>query len=311
MGAMKRLGFFLFLLLLCLALIGESPASGAEPPEGTLMANACTEGWVMEGEPHRYKPDNLYTYINGEAELYMPYGFEILEAARYTQKTDPEAALTVDAYRMGSLLDAFGIYSYYRNPDARPARIGVEGFTEESQLMFYLDRYFIRLTTSGKKNPETRVFLKCGEALAKAVSGKISGKSSPPEELALLRIKSIVPFSERYVARSVLGYPFFGRGLTADITQAGSPAKVFIVFTGSRVAARDAWDRYVGYLKDRGADMWILEENEKDTLSAQDPLYKGTMVRLSGTLLFGVAKLTDQARGREILDKIQLNLLKR
>ena len=33
------------------------------------------KGWSWHGSPKHYFPENLYDYINGEAELYLSYGF--------------------------------------------------------------------------------------------------------------------------------------------------------------------------------------------------------------------------------------------
>ena len=37
----------------------------------------------MDGKAAAYTPENLFKYIDGEAELYLPYGFEKAAVARY------------------------------------------------------------------------------------------------------------------------------------------------------------------------------------------------------------------------------------
>ena len=52
--------------------------------------------------------------------------------------------------RMGSLLDAFGIYANYRRADYKSVKIGEERVSyHPTQLMFYQDRYFVRLQVTG------------------------------------------------------------------------------------------------------------------------------------------------------------------
>ena len=48
----------------------------------SYLPATCGEGWVMDGAIARYTPENLYKYINGEAELYLPYGFEVLASVQ-------------------------------------------------------------------------------------------------------------------------------------------------------------------------------------------------------------------------------------
>src|SRR5208283_5109299 len=109
----------------------------------------CASGWVMDGKVATYNPENLYKYIDGEAELYMPYGFRKAATAMYARLGSSDTGMVVNIFEMGSLLDAFGIYSNYCTPALEQTKIGAEGFLDESQLMFYQDRYFIQIEASG------------------------------------------------------------------------------------------------------------------------------------------------------------------
>jgi hypothetical protein len=259
--------FFLFAIMFFpadLFALDESLESMLPPP-------GFAKEWAMDGKISRYTKENLYTYIDGEAELYMPYGFTVLVSALYT---------------MGSAIDAFGIYSYYRNPAAEMVNIGSSGFIDESQLLFYKNRYFVRLSASGD-NPSRAVFLACAEAIAQ----RLGGKSMPPEELELLKIPGIVPRTEKYTAQSVLGYAFFKKGFTADATLNGSPVKIFVIFDESVQDAEDTINRYMVYLKEKGNEPRIDKSTQGVTLIAQDPLYKGVLVRQSGRYVFGITNL--------------------
>jgi hypothetical protein len=261
-------------------------ASG-ESLEKMLPSTGFTKGWAIEGKTTTYTKETLYTYIDGEAELYMPYGFSTLASSLYAKQGDPGAALVVDIFQMGSIIDAFGIYSYYRNSDAEKISIGGNGFIDESQLMFYKDRYFVRLSASGD-NPERNVFVACAEAIAK----KIPGKSAPPDELALLKVPGIVPGSEKYTAQSVLGYAFFKKGLTADGALSGRPIKAFVILDKSVKDATETFNKYFTYLKEKGGKPQLNKSaGGVVTLVGRDPLYKGVLVRRSGKYVFGITNL--------------------
>ena len=117
-----------------------------------LSPDACGENWKREGKVLSFDRKNLFDHINGEAELYFPYGFRTLVTTVYVNRDNPDASIVVDLYEMGSQLDAFGIYSNYRKADDKPvsteAGIGTEGFISPSQLMFYQDIYFVRIQAS-------------------------------------------------------------------------------------------------------------------------------------------------------------------
>ena len=150
-------------------------------------------------------------YINGEAELFLPYGFEALASAFYT-RGQPASGIVADIYKMGLSIDAFGIYSNYRDSGAEKIEFGIDGFVEDSQLMFYKDRYFVRLSVSGTVAGARGILI----MFAKEIGRRLPGTPAPPGEIALIDIPGVNPDTVRYLARSVLGYAFlpkrFDRG---------------------------------------------------------------------------------------------------
>ena len=93
---------------------GETRGARTNPAEiGTLLLEFGTLA-KLTGKPVYYDRDTLSDRIDGEAELYFPYGFDRMAAARYVSEKSPGTGVDVEIYRMGSLLDAFGIYANYR-----------------------------------------------------------------------------------------------------------------------------------------------------------------------------------------------------
>jgi hypothetical protein len=273
--------------------------------EKTIPAPGFSEGWALDGKIKIFSPEDLYKHINGEAELYLPYGFESLGAGLYVSKDNPDKAFAVDVYKMGSPIDAFGIYSRYRDPDAADAKIGNGSFINDSQLMFYQDRYFVQLSASGPVNPEQKVFIEC----AKAIIKNIPGKPSQPKELDFLNIPGVIPRTETYISQSVLGYVFFKKGLAAKATFAGDQVKVFIIFGESEKDADDMLNSYISYLKDAKVESQLAETSGDITFIAQDPLYKGFVIRRAGRYLIGASNFKDPLKGISLLDAMQLRIL--
>ena len=106
------------LSILCVTalLLVALPLGAAEKAVETILPRACADGWVREGQVSVYTSENLYKYIDGEAELYMPYGFQRAATVMYVKPGSKEGGLVVNVFEMGSLLDAFGIYGNYRSP---------------------------------------------------------------------------------------------------------------------------------------------------------------------------------------------------
>ena len=265
-------------------------------------------GWVMKEPVTLYNSDTLFDHINREAELYFPYGFDMLATATYLNKKNPDVWVVVDVYRMGSLLDAFGIYSNYRKADAAGAVIGAEGFVSSSQLMFYQDRYFVRIQVTGATSLEQDLFIACG----RTVSRNLPPHAGRPGELEVLAgMPGVVTKSERYLAQSILGYAFFRRGMIADAMLGGERVQVFVVFENSPGAARKAFDDYRAYLKAEGQEMNVTGTTDRISLTAVDPLYGGVFMEQSGPYLIGAIRMKEASAAKPIVEQLRKRLLKR
>lgn len=273
-----------------------------------LPAPGFAPDWVMKEWVTLYNSDTLFDHINGEAELYFPYGFDMLATVTYLNKKYPDVWVVVDVYRMGSLLDAFGIYSNYRKADAAGAVIGAEGFVSSSQLMFYQGRYFVRIQVTGTTSLEQELLLACG----RTVSRNLPPNTGRPGELeVLVGIPGMVTKSDRYLGQSLLGYAFFRRGMIADAMLGSERVQVFVVFENSPDAARKAFDDYRSYLKAEGQEMNVTGTTDRISLTAVDPLYGGVLVEQSGPNLIGAIRMKEASAAKPIVEQLRGRLLKR
>jgi hypothetical protein len=291
----------IFLMTVCL-LYGSGTVFGADGTiENMLPFGECAKDWAAKEKAILFTKDTLFDHINGEAELYFPYGFEILASATYMNKSNPEEWIVADVYRMASLLDAFGIYSNYRKADAVSITVGVEGFVSPSQLMFYQDRYFVRLQVTGATSLKQDIFRAC----AQAISQNLPFNASRPRELSFFRIPGVVSNSERYIAQSLLGYAFFQRGMIADVILEGKRIQIFIVPEESRDSALKTFDNYRSYLKAEGQGLNVTETANGISLTAVDPLYGGVFVKQSDRYIIGALRLKEPDTAQGIIDHVR------
>ncbi len=266
---------------------------------GVLPQPGFAAGWTMKEPAGLYVRDTLFEHIDGEAELFMPYGFDLLATATYVSASDPDVWLVADVYRMGSRLDAFGIYSNYRRGREERIDVGSEGFILPSQSMFYQDRYFVRLQVTGATSLPRSDFLACGRAIAQ----RLPSPQGRPPELEVLRISAVVPGSERYYARSLLGYAFFRRGLLAEVLPDGKRIRVFVVLEDNGEDAGKTLARYQSHLAAEGRGFRGRNGGTPDSLAAADPLYGDVHARRIGRFLVGVLG-ADDASAEKIIGQI-------
>jgi Family of unknown function (DUF6599) len=294
----------IILVLLCMVHASAPVFAAEEPMEKLLPPRGCAEGWALKDKVALFAQDTLFDHINGEAELYFPYGFDMLATATYMNKKNSEVWIVADVYRMASPLDAFGIYSNYRKADAGSVAVGAEGFVSSSQLMFYQDRYFVKLQVTGATSLGQGVFLTC----ARSVSGKLPFDARPVGELESLKIPGIVPKTERYVAKSLLGYAFLRRGIIADALLEGERVQVFLVPEDSVSAARAAFDQYRSYLEAEGRNIQLQEERDYVSIAAVDPLYGEVFVEQSGRYVIGAVRLRESSSAKTLIERLRERL---
>jgi hypothetical protein len=288
------------LIIICISCSALPVSSEDNPILKVLPFPECTEGWNIEGRPDIYTSDNLFDHIDGEAEIYFPYGFEVLASARYVNKQNPQVAIEADIYKMGSLIDAFGMYANYRRVADIETKVGAEAIISPAQLLFYQDRYFVKLQATGTLDIGQDAFLAC----AKAISRNLPAGTGKPVELEALMVPAVVGKSERYIAQSLLGYSFFNHGLMADAVTPKDELQVFIVLGDSADAAQGSLRQYQDYLQKSGAKVQMKARADRISVEAADPLYGNVVAEQYGRYIVGAARFKETSEAKQLVERI-------
>ena len=251
-------------------------------PDGKV----CLDGGLDAfREAEYFDKDTLFNLVDGEAEAYFPYGFRGAVSVTYTKGNDKTKSASVELYEMGSLLDAYGIYSSNRETDSQPLDVGAEGFTGTTQVMFYVNRYFVKArVNSAAAAGELSSFVK-------AVAKELPADKKKPAQLALVAIPNLVPQSDQYIGQSVLGYACWPKGLVAQIKTPEASARIFVVMTGSASEAATALKEY---LREAAQDaVQSVNDGDAKVFTLIDPMQKGLAVSQAGKYLIGAANMKD------------------
>lgn len=302
---MKNLSLFFLILLFpgCAGFFAE-----AKDPLAAVVENDSLGAWTRVEPAVEYNKDNVFELIDGEAELYFPYGFKRVVAAEYTAADDKDMTVSVEAYELASLLDAFGVYSNYRDEESKPADVGAEAVAGSTQVMFYQDRFFVKVRTN-KTDRQDKLL-----GFARQLSESLPQQKSAPPEAALLDVKGVIPMTQQYIAHSVLGYEFFKKGMVAkaflgEAPQTGvKPLRVFVLMEKTPGEAAQTISNYIAYLdQNQAAHQWAAIDGGQ-VLRAEDPLHKGVLLKQRGRYVAGVAKLAADMDGAPLLNRIDQKL---
>ena len=208
-----------FLAALLLFAIAVPRAGAADPRHPVLDALAAKGEWRLLEPVRTFGPDNLYEEIDGEAELFLPYGMERLTVAVIGRTTRPGSEVRLELYRMASPRDAYGIWSQFRYPDQEVLRIPPsEAIVSDMSADFFRGETFVRIRSKpgdGSRND--------GIGIASEIVALLSGSGSPPEEAkALDGLPGRISGSILYQKRAMLGYECLAPGFEAKFSASSS-----------------------------------------------------------------------------------------
>jgi len=156
---------WLMLLWACAA-----PSSSANPSSdssllGLLPGPEAIQGWAQAGSPQTAEGQDLFSLIDGGAELFLRFGFERAVAQEYAGGKG--GAMRLEIYRMQDQAGARAVYAQKIGQDAAPLRIGVAGVQGDYYLIFWQDRYFVTITALDQESATTKALLPLGRAVEK------------------------------------------------------------------------------------------------------------------------------------------------
>lgn len=218
-------------------------ADGGSPQLQRLVNSPLPGHITTQGQPSFYKPDTLYQYIDGAADVYLLYDFQQL---LHQELKSGSAELTADIYEMRSPEDAFGIYAAERSSSYQFAALGTEGYRSKGILNFIQDRYYVKMTGSGA-NADLAL-----DQLATTLSQRIGGTRVLPALLRKLPKAGAVPHSQQYVRKDPLGHSFLAPAYMATYGSGKNQSKVVISVANDAAAAKSRIDQLAAHFKQTG-----------------------------------------------------------
>ena len=180
-------------------------------------------GWEQQGPRREFVADNLFEYMDGNAEGYLIYGFTRMEGVTCTSGGD---SIIIDVSEMTDADAAYGIFAANRDPNQAVAPIGMGGQILPRRATFCKDKYYVELAANPEKDHTPAL-----KAFVEEMEKRILGRSTPPDALAWFPTEKLM--SARLIPESVLGLRPLKRGYVAQY-EAG---KAFVVAEESAESA--------------------------------------------------------------------------
>lgn len=150
--------------------------SEIRPKEGIsllLPESDEVENWTEFDLPQHVVGEDLFTLINGGAEIYHEYGFH--QAVNHSYESDDGRAINVEIYEMASPESAFGIYSFKTGDEGEEIPVGNDGLLESYYLNFWKGNYLVTLVGFDTEPETVEIILE----MARLIDGKIESEGDP------------------------------------------------------------------------------------------------------------------------------------
>jgi len=233
----------LVLAFLNFALADNAAKTAAQPQLAKFLVEPLPGHPKPEAPASFYKPDTLYQYIDGGADVYLLYDFQVVVHQDF--KTGA-AELTADIYDMGKPEDAFGIYSAERSPKYNYIPVGAEGYRSKGVLNFFQERYYVKLAGSGAGSDALL------DQLAHTIATRIGGSRTVPPLLLKLPQVQRVRHSEQYIRKDPLGHAFLAPAYVVTYGTSPKESKLLVSVANDTAGAKSRIDQLATHFRQTG-----------------------------------------------------------
>ena len=137
-------------------------ACGPSASRDLLPESGEAPGWVKTSETRSYSADELWQYIDGEAERYIQAGVVRALTADYRRE---ELEAKVDVYVMKGAEGARSLFEAEPAKGSRPAEVGDAARLFRLSLVFYQGPYLVRIIAYQETGDAAGALLALGRAV--------------------------------------------------------------------------------------------------------------------------------------------------
>jgi hypothetical protein len=144
---MNNLNLLGFVILLMISLVSQLISGDLVLPE------KIDEKWIAQKPVKIYRGDQLFSHIDGGAELFLEFGFKDLTVCKYGAEN---ITLDLEVYKMENQIAALGIYLNKTGHETPLKDLSARNTANQYQIVFTSGRYFVLVNNfSGKKQCES------------------------------------------------------------------------------------------------------------------------------------------------------------
>jgi hypothetical protein len=309
---------FLILVVLCGIAAGVSikqsrydknlfaVALSKDAPSSQTLGASATDRDLQEYLPQHlapltpmetFGPETLSEKIDGKAELYLSAGFLSLRCQRFAEADNADRWLEIFVYDMGTMRNAYSVFSTQRRADARDAPFSQFAYQTANALFFLQGQDYVEVIAASDQMAET--LLAVGENFMQ----KNPGGTDAMTEVALFPKAFLIPDSVALLAENVFGFSGLNNTFIARYELSGSELTAFVSLRQTAREAHELALAYHRFLVENGGLEVIMDAvvPEARLVKVFDTF---ELVFVQGNYLAGI----HEAESREAAEELAVNL---
>jgi hypothetical protein len=226
------------------------PSGGAAPGAQAAIL-PLPEGVTALTAPERFDRESLSDKIDGKAELYLSAGFTGLAAQRLAVADPAGAWIEVFLYSMGSVENAYAVFSSQRRADGVPIGIAEFAYRAENAVFFVHGPTYVEMIASDR---EARLAQVMEELAAGFVGSQPAAPSAAIAERDLFPAEGLAAAGITLIPADAFGLEGFDRVFTAVYAVPGGEATAFLARRDGPQAAAAAAAAFAEFLTAYGGE---------------------------------------------------------
>jgi hypothetical protein len=218
--------------------------------------------------PETFTADNLYDKVDGKADLYLTAGFVGMQCQRLALKATNDVWMEWFIYDMGTLPQAFSVFSLQRRAEAQPLDLTPFAYQTQNSLYFVSGRYYVEAVTAMPTEP----MMTAMRAMARQFVAVHPPGAAEIPELKLFPPENLEAGSQGLQIADAFGFDQFTNIFTAKYRLPGGATNTevlaFLELTKTSTAAAALRDAYRSFLLANGGK----EIETQDAASTGKPI---------------------------------------
>ena len=224
---------------------------GAAAPGARTAILPLPDGISPLTAPERFDRETLSDKIDGKAELYLSAGFIGLEAQRLAVADPAGAWIEVFLYAMGSVENAYAVFSSQRRADGVPMGVAEFAYRAENAVFLVHGPAYVEMIASGR---EERLAAAMEELARAFIASQPAAPSAAIAERDLFPPEGLSEASITLIPADAFGLEGFDRVFTAVYAVPGGEATAFLARRGEPPAAAQAAKAFADFLTAYGGE---------------------------------------------------------